>query len=257
MIGQSQNISVKAGTYLFENNISLQHVLDRLNQSDYGDIYVSVTIPEGSTLTQIGEILNAQGFENFSIAEFNTITENQEGYLFPDTYNFLPTADTETIVQKFIDTFDVKTESFKKILPANRSWQDVVTMASLIEKEATGDLQEKQLVSGILWKRLDEGMLLQVDAPFQYLHGIVDAKDLRIDGPYNTYTRPGLTPPPIGSPGLDSIKAAFDPIMSPYYFYLHSSNGDIHYGKTYRDHFNNINKYLRYRWFVYNKNYEK
>ena len=118
-------------------------------------------------------------------------------------------------------------------------------MASIIEKEATGDLNEQKKVSGILWKRLDEGKLLQVDAPFQYIHGEVNAADLRKDGPYNTYTRLGLTPTPIGNPGLSAIDAAINPVTSPHYFYLHGKDGQIHYGNTYNDHVNNINRYLR------------
>lgn len=244
-LGQWQDVSVKAGTYLFEGQMSIQQILYRLDQSDYGDIFLSVTIPEGSTVSQVGDIFYNQGFENFDRTKFDTLAKGKEGYLFPDTYNFLPSVHTETVVEKLLGTFDKKTESLIASLPVNRTWEDIIIMASLIEKEATGDINEKRTVSGILWKRLDEGKLLQVDAPFQYIHGNVNAKDLRVDGPYNTYTRTGLTPTPIGNPGIASIQAALDPLPSSYYFYLHARDGNIYYGRTYNEHINNINRYLR------------
>ena len=220
-------------------------VVSRLASSDYGDVYERLTIPEGSTLIQIGEAIERSGF-NFNQKDFKELTTGKEGYLFPDTYNFLPGSSLETIVTNLEKSFENKIGPLRSdIENSGRTLEDIIVMASLIEKEATGSFEEKKIVSGVLWKRIDEDMLLQVDAPFQYVHGKVRAADLRIDGPYNTYTRKGLTPTPIGNPGMDSIRAAISPTKSPYYYYLHGKDGVVRYGQNYNQHLNNINRYLR------------
>jgi UPF0755 protein len=121
-------------------------------------------------------------------------------------------------------------------------------MASIIEKEAKGE-EDRYFISGILWKRISKGIPLQVDAPFLYILGKESSEltraDLAINSPFNTYKNKGLTPSPIGNPGLESIKAAIKPKDSPYLYYLHDSDGNIHYAKTYTEHLKNINKYLK------------
>lgn len=243
VLAQLDKISIKAGTYLFSETIGLTNVIERLRTADYGDVYTSVTLPEGTTTKEMAEILK-NNIDTFDSAKFIELAKDKEGYLFPDTYSFLPGVSTETIFETLIDTFDQKVK-FLRDGNTKRSWQDIVVMASLIEKEATGDLDEQKKVSGILWKRLDEGKLLQIDAPFKYINGKVVASDLRKDGPYNTYTRKGLTPTPIGNPGLTAIDAAVNPISTSYYFYLHGKNGQVHYSANYNGHINNINRYLR------------
>jgi UPF0755 protein len=238
--------SIKSGQYIFEvGTIELQQVFNRLSSADYGDVYERLTIPEGSTNRQIADTIKRSSFE-IDLEKFDVLTEGTEGYLFPDTYNFLPDTDVETIIDVMKSTFDAKIKSLElEITKSKRTLEEIIIMASLIEKEATGNIEEKKIVSGILWKRLDQGMLLQVDAPFQYIHGVVRAADLRKDGPYNTYTRLGLTPTPIGNPGLDSIIAALEPTSTRYYYYLHGKDGLIRYGVNYNQHINNINRYLR------------
>lgn len=246
VLAQYNDISVKSGPYLFDTgNISLQNVIDRVSTADYGQVYETITIPEGSTNNQIAEIIKNSSFD-FDQDVFNELTVDKEGYLFPDTYSLLPSSGTADIIKTMITEFDrIVADLESDIESSERTLQEIIIMASIIEKEATGDLDEKKTVSGILWKRIDEGMLLQVDAPFQYINGQVRAADLRIDGLYNTYTRAGLTPTAIGNPGLDSIIAALNPISSSYYFYLHAPDGQIHYANTYNGHINNINRYLR------------
>ena len=246
IFARTQQQSIKSGQYIFEpGTLDLSYVFSRLSSGDYGDVYERITIPEGSTNRQIADAIQSSSFE-IDQDQFNILSENTEGYLFPDTYNFLPGTNLETIINTMQSTFNDRIKPLEPIIiDSQRTLEDIIIMASLIEKEATGDIQEKKIVSGILWKRLDQGMLLQVDAPFQYIHGVVRAADLRKDGPYNTYTRPGLTPTPIGNPGLDSIIAAIEPTLTPYYYYLHGKDGNIRYGVTYNQHINNINRYLR------------
>ena len=239
---------VKSGSYEFQEGVyGLQEVRTRLASADYGDIYISVTIPEGSSINEIAAILERSDLE-ITKDEFIAESQGLEGYLFPDTYLFLPGTTATDVVSQLQETFATKTRDIQEAV-TQRSFEDLVTMASLIEKEATGDYQEMRTVSGILWKRIDRGIALQVDAPFLYTDGKTSAQlsiaDLRADGPYNTYTNRGLTPTPIGNPGLEALNAAVDPLDSPYLFYLHGNDGKIRYGVTHDDHVRNKNLYLR------------
>ncbi|MFT6829473.1 MAG: UPF0755 protein [Candidatus Paceibacteria bacterium] len=248
VLAQIQSTSVKAGTYAFQYERNINEVISRLNTAQYGDVYESVTFPEGITLEDMSEILSNDNFTNFNPLEFTFLTKDTEGYLFPDTYQFLPGDETSLIVNKLFETFQEKTNDLKESHLGTPSWGDIIIMASIIEKEATSDFEEQQTVAGILWKRIDQGIPMQVDAPFLYAIGKGSAQlrtiDLRTDGPYNTYTRKGLTPTPIGNPGLSAIKAALNPINSLYFFYLHDTNGGIHYGVTHNDHVRNKQRYL-------------
>lgn len=248
VFGRITKVSIKAGTYQFSEGLhGLVEVVNRFDRGDYGDVYIRMTIPEGSTNREIAAIINKH-FPELSQDEFIQKAANKEGYLFPDTYLFLPDVSIDDIIKKLETTFTQKTKTLFETYASSRSPEDIVIMASLIEKEAGNNPVEQKTVSGILWKRIDRGMLLQVDAPFLYIQGKTSAQlsltDLRTDGPYNTYTRSGLTPTPIGNPGLSAIEAALNPIDSLYFFYLHDNNGGIHYGVTHDEHVRNKQRYL-------------
>ena len=244
--GRLIGTEAKAGVYAFSVSSTTGRVLSRLDAGDYGDVYVSVTIPEGSTNRQIAAIL-AKSDLNLDETTFLELAEGKEGYLFPDTYRFLPGTDEEEVIEILEETFTNKTKELVGSV-GDRSWDDIVIMASLLEKESGRNPEEQRTIAGILWKRLDRGIALQVDAPFLYILGRGSADltttDLRADGPYNTYTRLGLTPTPIGNPGLATLEAALKPTPSLYFFYLHDTNGDIHYGVTHDDHVRNKHQYL-------------
>tara|TARA_B100001179_G_C18597790_1_gene408152 strand:+ start:124 stop:1095 length:972 start_codon:yes stop_codon:yes gene_type:complete len=246
-------ISVKSGSYQFDaGSYEVQEVITRFETADYGDVYVPAVIPEGSTIEQIISILESHSeYESFDAETFRVLAQDKEGYLYPDTYFFLPDTTTEDMYKLMTKTFSEKFAELKKqyVSETTQSDEDIVIMASIIEREATGDLEEQQIVSGILWKRIFQGIPLQVDAPFVYAIGKGSAElrtvDLQADGPYNTYTRLGLPPTPIGNPGSLALEAAMTPQESPYYFYLHDNTGKIHYGVTHDDHVRNKNAYLR------------
>jgi UPF0755 protein len=243
--------SVKSGDYAFYGTESARDIFSRLLGADYGDAHVRVTFPEGSTVNQISDILAAnENLSSFNKRLFDIEAKEMEGYLFPDTYFFQPSNTHGDIVnhmntkfQEVIDSFDIDWETHP------RTKEDIVIMASIIQKEANSNLREKQMISGILWKRIDEGMLLQVDAPFKYLIGKASSQltrvDLGMDSTYNTYRYAGLTPGPISNPGRDALYAALYPTESPYYFYLHDTDGNVHYAETHDGHVANKRKYLR------------
>jgi UPF0755 protein len=121
-------------------------------------------------------------------------------------------------------------------------------MASILEAEAR-TTETRKIISGILWKRMEIGMPLQVDAPFQYIIGKntfqLTTNDLKFDSPYNTYKYKGLPPGPIGNPGLDAISATVNPIKTNYLYYLSDVRGNMHYAKTFAEHVINKEKYLK------------
>jgi UPF0755 protein len=176
---------------------------------------VRVTIPEGYTNKDIAE--RFKRFENFDKDIFFSIAKDKEGYLFPDTYFFTGRETEKEVVAKMEDNFKKKVGEIKP---------EVLVMASLLEKESKLP-EEKKIISGILWKRLEVGMPLQVDAEL------------------DTYRYKELPPRPISNPGLESIEAAKNPVASEYWYYLHDKNGNIHYAKTFEEHKINKEKYLR------------
>lgn len=135
-----------------------------------------------------------------------------------------------------------------KISMSTKSREDIIIMASIIEEEANNDADRK-IISGILWKRIESGMPLQVDAPFYYTANKTSAQistaDLRADSPYNTYTRKGLPPGPISNPGINAIENALFPESSSFWFFLSDRAGTMHYAITHDGHIENKWKYLQ------------
>ncbi|OHA53692.1 MAG: hypothetical protein A2Z62_00850 [Candidatus Terrybacteria bacterium RIFCSPLOWO2_02_42_20] len=226
---------IKYGKYLFNEPVSVFALAGRLTKGEFGFKPIKVTVAEGLTAKEISELFG--DFENFDKEEFWGKTINLEGYLFPDTYLFLPFAETEQIIGTMTDNFKKK---------AGNVGKDIVIMASLIEKEVP-DSGDRKIISGILWKRLELGMALQVDAVFPYITGSrkILSDDLKIDSLYNTYLYKGLPPGPISNPGLDAIDAARNPQETPYLYYLSGNDGKTHFAKTFAEHLRNKEKYLK------------
>lgn len=235
---------IKAGKYMFSRPLSIVGLMRRLVKGDYGISSIKIMVPEGSTIEDIDKIFRNAGFENFEIKN-----KELEGYLFPDTYFFLMDSTSEEIIAKMTENFKTKTDGLEEAIKnSKRTFHQILTMASLIEKEAANS-NDRKIISGILWKRFDKRMPLQVDATLDYALGKntyeLTTDDLKKDDPYNTYTRRGLPPTPICNPGLDTILAAIYPEKSPYLYYLSDKDGNIHYAKTFEEHKLNKEKYLR------------
>ncbi len=244
--GSDKNIS--KGEYYFEKPTNVVSLALRISGREFGIDRVKVTFPEGFTNKQIADRLE-NSLHNFDKNLFLELTKEDEGYLFPDTYNFFPWATPETVANTLKKNFQNKISVIEPDLKSSsKSLEDIIVMASIIEKEARGE-EDRYMISGILWKRISKGIPLQVDAPFLYLLGKESSEltrtDLAINSPFNTYKNKGLPPAPIGNPGLESIKAALNPKDSPYLYYLHDSSGNIYYAKTYNEHLQNIRKYLK------------
>ncbi len=212
--------------YYFEDKLPVFEIARRISKGEHNMAPISVTIPEGFDLEQIAETF-ALKLKNFNQDQFLSQAKKMEGYLFPDTYFFL-TDDTEKeVINSLGDNFNKR---IAPLLPAidrsGKSKEDIIIMASIIEREAKGDV-DRGIISGILWKRIKISMPLQVDA----------APD--------TYKTKGLPVVPIANPGLPAIIASINPQSSPYLYYLHDKNGNIHYAKNFAEHSKNIVKYLK------------
>lgn len=244
----SSQHSVIAGDYFFEEPQGTIAVARRITTGDYGLTPVRVWVPEGVSIVDIAGIL-ADSFNTFDTQTFLELANGMEGYLFPDTYFFLPNVDAKEVIARMHDNFTDKIEPLKwKIRASRRSLEDIITMASIIEKEAS-DPEARRLISGVLWNRIEIGMPLQVDVTFDYINGKntfdLTEEDLNIDSPYNTYVYPGLPPGPIGNPSIDAIEAALEPTASDYLYFLADLNGEVHYSVTFEEHVAKKRRYLQ------------
>lgn len=239
---------VQAGRYVFAEPSGLTTVLFRLANGISGLPTARVTFPEGITAREMGDILHA-AIPTFDSAAFVTLATPYEGTLFPDTYDIYLEATPEEVVQRLRDRYEEKIGEVRTDIAAfGISEEDAVIMASILEKEAKAG-EERRVVSGILWKRIEIGMALQVDAVFGYIHGrdtyAPDLDDLESNSPYNTYKNRGLPPGPIGNPGIEAIKDAVTPIKTAYLYYLTGADGNMYYATTFEEHKKNKELYLR------------
>jgi len=240
--------SVRSGGYVLTRPQSSLTIALRTSTGDQGLPKIKVTIPEGSTSYDIAWILQKK-LPEFNAPLFVALAKPYEGYLFPETYYFDLNVKPADVVEKMISVFDQNTQVFQReISDGGRTFKDIIIMASIIEEEAR-IADDKSLVSSILWKRLESGMPLQVDAPFYYIFGkassMLTRTDLTNDSPYNTYTNKGLPPAPISNPGLVSIQASINATTTKYLFFLSDSEGNMHYAANHDGHLANKDKYIR------------
>ncbi|MFA6519395.1 MAG: endolytic transglycosylase MltG [Candidatus Paceibacterota bacterium] len=242
------SLHVQAGAYLFNTPEDLFMVAYRLVAGAYGIPPVRITFPEGETARDYAVRITEE-LPDISASDFLSKAQPYEGYLFPDTYLFLQSADADTIVKTMRANFDAKTEPLMNdVRTSGHSLSDIVILASLVEREAR-TIANKRIVAGILWNRIKLGMPLQVDAVFGYIYGrdtySPSYADLKVDSPYNTYIHKGLPPGPICNPGIESLDAALHPTKTDYLYYLTGNDGLMHYATTYAGHQANQRKYLQ------------
>ena len=244
--GESNN--VQKGTYKFEKPQNIFVIAYRLVAANYGLPPVRLTFVEGATVREMA-LQVTTALPLIRAEEFLAGAKADEGYLFPDTYFFQPGATSKSIIDTLRANFDKKIATISTdVVASGHSLSDIVTMASLVEKEARTSA-DRRMIAGILWNRIDRGMPLQVDAVFGYIFNTAtyspSPKDLQVSSPYNTYTHIGLPPGPIDNPGLDALLSAANPTKTNNLFYLTGHDGLMHYATTYAGHQANLKKYLR------------
>jgi len=257
--------ALKAGKYQFSKNMSISHIADSII---LGDVYINkvkLVVPEGFNLYQIQKMLEAleipkgkKDFQDYRVSDFkekyaflNNIEDdrNLEGFLFPDTYEYnKDTVNAEVVIRSMLDNFASKLtrEMTDKMLADDKNMMDIVIMASILQREVITK-KDMKVASGILWKRIDVGMPMQVDATMNYAlnKSFLTKDDLKKVSPYNTYLNKGLPLGPISNPGVEAIEAAIFPEDSPYWFYISKKTGETVFSKTFQEHQNAINTYLK------------
>jgi UPF0755 protein len=254
--------SLKAGEYRFAGPLSLSEVAEKIQ---FGRIYyLRITVPEGRDLFELTSQLADQGFgtvEAFQAAfrraamieDLDPAATDLEGYLFPSTYFVQRHTSENEIARHMIDTFKANwtPEHQQRAEELNMSVRDVITLASLIEKEARIP-EERALVSAVFHNRLRLNMRLGCDPTVVYAakiagrwNGVINMSDLRYESPYNTYLYSGLPPGPIASPGRRSIDAALHPADSDYLYFVARNDGSHVFSRNYTDHQRAVNQYQR------------
>jgi len=238
--------SVRAGDYIFKQPRDIFSVARVLAFGEFGLEPTRIRIHEGAMTKEMALIFDAQ-LERFDEDRFLTEALPHEGYLFPDTYFFMPNATESTVLEALRHNFDQQIAIIApEIASSTHSLDELVIMASIVEREARNS-KDRRMIAGVLWNRLERNMPLQVDVTFLYTIGKgtfdLTTADLLSDSPYNTYVQKGLPPTPIGSPSLDSLEAALHPTENSYLYYLADNTGVTHFSKTYQEH---LRKKLRY-----------
>ncbi len=260
-----------AGDYTLKPSMTLPEIIANLKTGKIQeDLVFKMTIPEGKQLEQIAGIiaektnrnpeevfnkLNEKAFIESLMAKYPDLLTEEilhkdikyplEGYLFPATYPFYKEDPTiEEIVTPMIEkTLSVISEYQAEMDERDMTVHQLLTMASLIEEEATAKVDRDQ-ISSVFYNRLKIGMPLQTDPTVLYAKGEhqsrVVYKDLEIDSPFNTYKNPGLTPGPIANAGVTSIEAALFPAETDYLYFLATPTGEVLFSKTLDEH--NIKK---------------
>ena len=252
------------GDYKFSSGITYLNVLNTITDPEVIR-YVTITIPEGLNIRQIGRLLKKQaGLDSARFVEearsdsliklLGIEAANLEGYLFPDTYQFSfgGMNREKEVVSVLAAEFRKKLtpEIREKMKSKNLSIEKLITMASIIEGETKFD-PEKPVISGVYYNRLKKGMKLQADPTIQYI--LPDGpknrllySDLKIPSPYNTYLNKGLPPGPINNPGFNSILAALEPEENNYIYFVAKGDGSHRFAENFEGHKNNIKLYQQY-----------
>ncbi|MFT9596735.1 endolytic transglycosylase MltG [Mesobacillus sp.] len=264
-----------AGAYKMNPSMTLPEIISSLKTGKVmQEVVMKVTIPEGKQLKQIAGIIaektqqnEEEIFKQLNDKEFITkmmgkypdvLTEDilkenvkypLEGYLFPATYPFYsekPTVE-EIVTVMLTKTKEVLGEFRGQMEEKEMSTHELMTMASLIEEEATEKVDRDKIAS-VFYNRLEDGMMLQTDPTVLYALGEhkdrVFYKDLEIDDPYNTYKIQGLPPGPIANPGVMSIEAALAPADTDDMYFLATSTGDVLFSKTLAEHNRKVNEHI-------------
>lgn len=267
-VGQQE---VYIGTFALDRSWDVAEILDYLSHPSFGAVETEVTLVEGSwardmarTLsesiavseTRLLELWNDPTYVQSLIDKFDVLPQDimnnpharvlLEGFLYPDTYRFYVRATEEEVTEIILNNSNAKFKTYKDRLPSDLSQFEFMTLASIVEYEASSD-EDMRLVAGVFRNRLDIGMKLQSSVTICYALYDFDsweecesAANNQLDNPYNTYVHLGLPPGPILNPSLRAIEATLDYTKSSYLFFIadvhNVVDGKVHYQTTYEQH---------------------
>ncbi len=245
LMGQAQ--SLKAGHYQFSKGDSAYQILQKIVSGE--SLMAVITVPEGLTVVQTIDLLKKQEGVLACSAEEESL---QEGGLFPESYHFHPPVELKTVLNEMKKrSFEIHADLKKRPLPAPlKSFQDVVILASIVEKETALD-EERPLIARVFLNRLKKGIPLQADPTVVYavsqgkgaLNRSLMREDLKQKSPYNTYTNQGLPPGPICAPGLSSLEAVLRPASSQALYFVSDGKGGHRFSRTLKEHNRHVKRY--------------
>ncbi len=240
---------IDPGTYELSTNYDYRALVKKMQVGSGAMVTTKVTIPEGYTMEQIFQKLedeNVCSYDDLMDAAANYSynysfidqsmqgdAKRLEGFLFPDTYEFYQGMQASSAINKFLENFHdrITAEMLEKADERGMTMQEVVTVASMIEKEAAND-DERAMIAAVIYNRIEAGMPLQIDSTIMYVltehKDVLTVEDTKIDSPYNTYQNKGLPPTPIANPGLASIKATLSPASTQALYYALDSESGTH-----------------------------
>ncbi|MBR2935399.1 MAG: endolytic transglycosylase MltG [Oscillospiraceae bacterium] len=253
---------LRPGAYNLDTSMDFRSLIAGMGAGSDSRVVVEVTIPEGYTIAQTFQLLEANGVAgaddlmdyaanyNYGFSFLQDIplgdANRLEGFLFPDTYEFYVNHDPKFVINKLLQNFDTQyTEEMRdQVAKSKYSLRQYLTVASLIERETSG--KDRGQIASVIYNRLEypnaaagTNGYLQIDATLYYLTGKTPTEaDKAIDSPYNTYKYPGLPPAPIANPGLASIKAALNPDKTGNYYYALGDNGTHKFFRDYNSMLN-------------------
>jgi peptidoglycan lytic transglycosylase G len=250
---------LKAGEYAFDHRAGLREVYDRIAR---GDIFFhTVVVPEGYNIFDIAGAIEEAGLgrrEDFLkvaqsdaslVHDLDPRAPSLEGYLFPDTYHFTRTQSMHDMAAAMVRRF----RQNAKEMGLNQNVHELVTMASIVEKE-TGAPEERPEVASVFYNRMQKSMELKTDPSVIYAallnnryNGVIHQSDLHFDSPYNTYRNSGLPPGPISNPGKDSLAAAMHPAETDFFYFVADPQNPGHhrFARTDTEHAANVEAYRR------------
>jgi len=265
----------QAGTYHFSPNMTLEAISEQL-QNGEGSVTsdAKVTIPEGFDVDQIGDALAEA--TNISKDDFLALMESDEffekmketypellasagdaqgvryrleGYLFPATYDYYTGNTLEEVVTQMVDKSNsVLSKYFDQIAQKEMTVQEVLTLASLVEKEGS-KLEDRKNIAQVFFNRLAIDMPLQSDISILYALGehkeLVTYEDTQVDSPYNLYVHTGYGPGPFNNPSEAAIQAVLDPTPNNYYYFVADiQTQEVYFAETYEQHMQLVEQYV-------------
>lgn len=240
---------IDPGTYELSTNYDYRALVKKMQVCSGAMVTTKVTIPEGYTMEQIfhkledenvcsyDDLMDAAANYSYNYSFIDQSMQGDakrlEGFLFPDTYEFYQGMQASSAINKFLENFHdrLTAEMLEKADERGMTMQEVVTVASMIEKEAAND-DERAMIAAVIYNRIEAGMPLQIDSTIMYVlpehKDVLTVEDTKIDSPYNTYQNKGLPPTPIANPGLASIKATLSPASTQALYYALDSESGTH-----------------------------
>ncbi len=256
---KGQMEKLRAGPFLIPSQSKMEDVLNVLIFSQ--PMLLSVTIPEGRNMYQVAEILSQAGFG--SASDYLTLMKDEsfvrsqgvegptlEGYLFPETYKFVPDTNPKDILVSMVQLFRKKVGSLTEGHPFLNPTQ-VITLASVVEKE-TGAKWERPQIASVFTNRLRKKMRLESDPTTIYgiwerYQGNIKKSDLLELTPYNTYKIPALPLGPICNPSLEAIQAVMKPDQTEYFFFVSKNDGTHVFTRNYKEHLQAVEEWQKNR----------